>query len=260
MPIHDWTRVKAGIFHAFHHFWIAEISQALNRGLLPPEYYALPEQVTAGLGPDVLTLQRLNGPPAARRPKAGRGSSGGTALRTAPPKARFHISDELKWYAQKKKAVVIRHVSEDRPVAVIEIVSPGNKDSFASLAGFVTKTRELLSAGIHVSLVDLFPPTRRDPHGIHAAAWGEGDPFQFDPAQPLTCAAYVAGEVPQAYVEPVAVGAPLPDLPVFLTPTEYVDAPLESTYHAAFHALPEPTRGILEQSSPRPRRRRPRST
>src|ERR687884_439463 len=31
MPVHDWTRVDAGIFHHFHHAWIAEISSALNR-------------------------------------------------------------------------------------------------------------------------------------------------------------------------------------------------------------------------------------
>jgi hypothetical protein len=24
MPIHDWTRVEPGIFHAFHHDWITE--------------------------------------------------------------------------------------------------------------------------------------------------------------------------------------------------------------------------------------------
>ena len=34
MPIHDWARVDAGIFHAFHHDWITEIARALNRGLL----------------------------------------------------------------------------------------------------------------------------------------------------------------------------------------------------------------------------------
>ena len=43
MPMHDWKRVEAGIFHAFHHEWISEISRALNRGLLPDDMYALPE-------------------------------------------------------------------------------------------------------------------------------------------------------------------------------------------------------------------------
>ena len=57
MPMHDWTRVPAGIFHAFHHGWISTLGNALNAGVLPPEYYALPEQPAAGFGPDVLTLQ-----------------------------------------------------------------------------------------------------------------------------------------------------------------------------------------------------------
>ena len=57
MPMHDWTLVDAGIFHAFHHRWISAISDALNAGILPKTLYALPEQIAAGFGPDVLTLQ-----------------------------------------------------------------------------------------------------------------------------------------------------------------------------------------------------------
>jgi hypothetical protein len=41
MPIHDWTRVEAGVFRHFHHGWISAIARTLNHGLLPPEYYAL---------------------------------------------------------------------------------------------------------------------------------------------------------------------------------------------------------------------------
>jgi len=66
MPIHDWTRVGAGIFHDFHHAWIEELKRSLNRGVLPPDYYALAEQFAAGFGPDVLTLQgNGNGTPLA---------------------------------------------------------------------------------------------------------------------------------------------------------------------------------------------------
>ena len=43
MPAHDWTRVGAGILHHFHNAWITEIANALNGGVLPPEYYALSE-------------------------------------------------------------------------------------------------------------------------------------------------------------------------------------------------------------------------
>ena len=48
--------------------------------------------------------------------------NGGTAVREAPPKARFHIPDAPKWYANLGKAVVVRHASEHRPVAVLEIL------------------------------------------------------------------------------------------------------------------------------------------
>ena len=57
MPIHDWTRVTAGTWHDFHLAWITEIRNALNDGLLPPDYYAQAEQIAGLLGPDVLTLQ-----------------------------------------------------------------------------------------------------------------------------------------------------------------------------------------------------------
>src|SRR5207253_7600323 len=84
MPIHDWTRVDAGIFHDFHHAWIEETKRALNRGLLPPEYYALAEQIAGGLGPDVLTLQApTNGASFPHSP------SSGIALATAPPRVWF---------------------------------------------------------------------------------------------------------------------------------------------------------------------------
>ena len=57
MPIHDWTKVDAGIFHDFHHAWIEQIKRLLNGGVLPPDHYALAEQHTSHFGPDVLTLQ-----------------------------------------------------------------------------------------------------------------------------------------------------------------------------------------------------------
>src|SRR5689334_23707113 len=45
MPVHDWSRVGAGIFHDFHCAWIVEIRNALNGGLLPPDHDAMAEQI-----------------------------------------------------------------------------------------------------------------------------------------------------------------------------------------------------------------------
>jgi hypothetical protein len=56
MPVHDWTRVSAGIFHDFHTSWISALRNALNEAILPPDYYALSEQVPGPMNPDILTL------------------------------------------------------------------------------------------------------------------------------------------------------------------------------------------------------------
>src|SRR5206468_12139088 len=106
MPVHDWTRVDASIFHAFHHDWITEIARGLNRGLLPAAYYALPEQLAGGLGPDVRTLHRRGNNGMSPTPGL---PDGGTALAVAPPKVR--MGAEANRYAAKAKGVAIRHVS-----------------------------------------------------------------------------------------------------------------------------------------------------
>ena len=49
-----------------------------------------------------------------------------------------------------------------------------------------------------------------------------------------------------AYVEPVAVGDQLPDMPLFLTNDRHVMVPLEPTYHATWDASPEEMRVAVE--------------
>src|SRR2546422_9361955 len=63
MPVHDWTRVEAGIFHDFHVAWIPEIRKVLNGGLLPEGYYALAEQHTGPSIAEILTLHASPTPP-----------------------------------------------------------------------------------------------------------------------------------------------------------------------------------------------------
>ncbi len=243
MPIHDWTRVAAGIFHAFHHDWITEIARALNRGILPEAYYALPEQLVGGLGPDVLTLRGpgTNGTPAPESP------SGGVALAVAPPRVRIRMGSEENRYAAKAKTVTVRHASNHQVVAMVEIISPGNKSSQNGIHAFVRKAREALAAGIHLLLIDLFPPSARDPQGVHGAVWGEdcGSDYTLPDDKPLTCVAYVGGAGAEAFIEPVAVGDALPEMPLFLTPDVYVPVPLEATYQQAWEGMPAYWRCVL---------------
>lgn len=244
MPIHDWTRVDAGIFHAFHHDWITDLARALNRGLLPSDHYALPEQVAGGLGPDVLTLRvPANGSPAL--PAHG----GGVGVMEAPPKVRYHIRPEPRQYATKAKAVVVRHTSDHRVIAVVEIVSPGNKSSRHGIRSFVAKASELLVAGVHLLILDLLPPGPRDPQGLHPLLWGDlldDAEFTLPEDAPLTLAAYIGGGCPEAFVEPRAVGMSLPEMPLFLTPEVYIPVPLDATYRSAYDGLPAYWRGVLE--------------
>jgi hypothetical protein len=48
------------------------------------------------------------------------------------------------------------------------------------------------------------------------------------------------------YLEPAAVGDPLPDMPLFLTRRVYVPVPLEATYLAAWGAVPRFWQETLE--------------
>jgi hypothetical protein len=242
MPIHDWTRVRANRFHDFHQSWTIAIRNALNAGQLPPGYFAMIEQKAGRTEADVITLDLT--PPGGGMPPPG------LSVAMMPPKARFVTRSEAARYAQKANRITVRHPDGD-VVAVIEIVSPGNKDNRHAIRAFARKAVEFLYAEVNLLIVDLFPPGPRDPQGIHKVIWDRirEEPFQLPPDKPLTVAAYAVGTEIVAYVEPVAVGDPLPDMPIFLTGDRYVPCPLEATYQTAWGQFPAPLKGPLESPS-----------
>lgn len=247
MPMHDWTRVIPGIYHHFHGMWVAEMCRVLNRGLLPPDYYALIDQSTRTMGPDVLTLRRPEVPPA---PAMGAGQL--TATATAPPRVRFTASAASRPTPKRRKRVVVRHRTDHDMVAMIELVSPANKGSRSGFQSFVEKVAGAVQEGIHVLVIDPFPPGRRDPNGVHAAVWEvlAGEAFTLPPDLPLTLVSYAAGDEVRAFVDPVAVGLALPEMPLFLEPDAYVSVPLEPTYSLAWNDVPLPWREVLEAPPP----------
>jgi Protein of unknown function (DUF4058) len=252
MPIHDWTRVKAGIFHDFHHALTEQIKRDLNAGLLPSDYYALTEQVAAGLGPDVLTLHapRLGGDEVEsdRDDRPFSEHTTGTAV-LAPPRARPIAETDMEYYRRKQSTVTVRHVSDDRVVAVIEVVSPGNKSTLSAREQFVRKAAEFLEQRVHLLILDLLPPGRHDPRGMHGAIWDyvAGQEYSPPPNKPLTLAAYESDLAIRAYVESVAVGDRLPDMPLFLEPDGCIYATLEATYQTAWEAVPSRWKAVLER-------------
>ena len=244
MPIHDWTRVEAGLFHAFHFGWIGALCDSLNAGGLPPEYFALPEQRIRGPIPDVLTL-RLSGDDVETPTQRS-----AWPWPAVPPRVRHVRQSEEKIYARKANRVTVRH-KRGEIVAVVEIISPGNKGAGNALRSFVAKSTELIEQGVHLLVIDLFPPTERDPQGIHPAIWDdfeedEDEEFTLPADKPLTLASYDAGPPPTAYIEPIAVGDALPEMPLFLEPEFYVPAPLEATYQTSWSHFPAALKGLLE--------------
>ena len=209
MPIHDWTRIDVCLFHNFHRGWTVDLKRALNRELPHPDYFAVLE-------------------------------------RTGRSEAELFETDAAN-YARRTDRIVIRH-RDGRPRAVIEVVSPGNKDSRHAIRSFTAKAADFLHNGINFVMIDPFPPGPRDPNGLHPLICDEfvGLPAEARPAdKPLTVAAYDAGEL-TAYVEPLAVGDPLPDVPLFLAPGWYVNIPLERTYTASWAETPRDTRDLVE--------------
>jgi len=162
----------------------------------------------------------------------------------AEPPIRTRVLKKLDAdaYAEKKNLIAVRHRHGDI-VAIIEIVSPGNKGSKQEFRRFVEKTSDLIAVGVHVLVVDLFPPTARDPNGIHAALWDED--YECPGDKPLTLASYDA-EDKAGYVESVAVGDTMPAMPIFLRQQHYVSVPLDETYGVAWEKFPRQLKGLLE--------------
>ena len=250
MPIHDWTRVTAGTFHAFHVAWIAELQRTLNSGILPEGYYAQAEQVAGQVIADVLALEDLSGArPGADAGQGKRGASyEGVSVAAVPP--RVALSDtvtEAMLLAARRRQIVIRHTTGDRIVALLEIVSPGNKEKRGALDAFVDKAVGALDEGYHLLVIDLFQPGPFDPEGMHGAIWKRlKGGYQPPSGKPLTLAAYAAAGVITCYVEPTAVGSDLIPMPLFLDPGHYVNVPLEPTYLNAYEGVPRRWKQVIE--------------
>jgi hypothetical protein len=115
------------------------------------------------------------------------------------------------------------------------------------LRDFVDKIIDFLRQGVHVLLVDLFPPTPRDPLGMYKVIWEiHEEDFKFPPGKDRILASYETGGERVAYVEPIAVGDSTPDMALFLTMGLNVKVPLESTYRATWDASPEEMRIAVE--------------
>jgi hypothetical protein len=241
--MHDWSQVTPGTYHNFHLQWIASLARLLNSGILPAGCFAMAEQVIGGPEPDVvaLMLDEMNST-----------ASGGVRVLAQPatqPSTSVVMKAEMERYVQKANRIVVRH-SAGAVLAVIELVSPGNKSSVHALRSMVDILVELFYEGINLLIVDPSPPGPRDPNGLHALIWEQitDEPFRLTADRPLTIASYQASPTKTAWVEPIAVGAPLPTMPLFLQGAYYVNVPLEDSYQDTWNVMPIELKRMIDRS------------
>jgi hypothetical protein len=128
-------------------------------------------------------------------------------------------------------------------VAAIEIVSPANKDRPRSRNAFVAKCAELVRRGVAVSIVD---PVTIQHFNLYAelmafTGYAGADPMCANPP-PISAASVRRGPrgekvLFEAWSRALAVGEPLPLLPLWLSQEVSVALDLERSYESACHSL-----------------------
>jgi hypothetical protein len=133
-------------------------------------------------------------------------------------------------------------------VALVEIVSPANKHARDTVDDFVDKVVASLRAGIHVLIIDPLPPGNHDHAGMHGAVFDRllGDHYEPPEGRPLTLVIYCAKQPLEAWIEPLSVGQPLIDMPLFLTRKHYVEVPLDQTYLQSWAGVPQRWKRVIE--------------
>jgi len=242
MPLRDHFRPPVENKHSWddlHGMWPAVIVQQLFP-ILPEGYIAAPRvHLGTAFEIDVSTYQRDE--PA---PKEGphEGIGGVAVAAWAPPKPTLTLETELPDQDEYEVRVYdARHGR--RLVAAIEIVSPSNKDRPESRRAFVAKVAALLQRDVSVSLVDIVTVRQFNLYADLLELIGGTDPM-LGAEPPVLYAVTARGRkrvrqrpVLDTWFDPMALGQPLPTLPIWLDDDLGVFLNLETSYEATCHVL-----------------------
>ncbi len=224
-PHHHWE--------SFHSNWATRIADGIA-AVLPPEFQ-VEEHTHAGPGfeIDVATYEGQMSPQV--------NASAGAALATraapayAPPvpdgtlPAVFPDTFEVRVFSTTAGLTL---------VAVIELVSPGNKDRPAERRAFVAKCASYLAQGVSLIVVDVVTNRHANLHNELMRLMEAVPDLDFPPEVTLYAAAYrplrrAEQETIDLWRRPLTVGEPLPTLPLRLTGDLFVAVDFESAYQEA---------------------------
>ena len=239
MPLRDHFRSPVNDTHSWdevHGGWPGEIVRDLLT-ILPAGFRSGPKiHLGMPFEVDVRTYDLDS-----RDPDAVEDSGGGTATMTAISPT---LTVEADLYEQDEYEVRVYDTERGRQlVAAIELISPSNEDRPGSREAFVGKVVSLLQQGVCVSLVDLVSVRQANLYADVLAVFGRSDPA-LGPTPPPLYAVTLRSRKPKkrrplldAWFYPMAVGQPLPTLPIWLSPDLRVMLPLETSYQETCRVL-----------------------
>ena len=167
MPIHDWTRSRCGIVSRVSSELDHRLAQCPEYGRVAPRLLRPRRAVDSRPDPGRTGLCICR-----RRTRNRPAPTPGLAVAAVPPVPSLSAASRRKSTRARPTGSRFGTGCGDI-VAVIEIVSPGNKASKHALHSFRREGRGIDRQGVHLLVIDLFPPSKRDPQGIHKAIWDE---------------------------------------------------------------------------------------
>lgn len=242
MPLRDHFRPpiwKRSSWEGFHGGWPMAMVQRLAP-LLPEEFTAEPRVHLGSYFEIDVCAYEDEEPKESWQGSPDNGGGVATATLTRPEPTLIVEADLAEQYAYE---VLVYDQSRARLlVAAVEIVSPANKDRPENRRAFVTKCAALLQQGVCVSIVDLVTTRNFNLYTELLAFIDRSDPA-FAPKPPpiyaVTCRCRKIGGVSklEAWAYPLAVGQPLPSLPIWLSEELNVPLDLESSYEETCRVL-----------------------
>jgi hypothetical protein len=222
-------------WEGFHSAWVNTIVRRLNTHWLSPRYRSAP-QVHLGMfvEADVATFEE-------ETPVADlAGSNGGVATAVWAP-ARPAISIAVDLPAQDVFEVRIHDDRQGRLVAVVELASPGNKDRAESRQAFAVKCAAYLQQQVSLVVVDVVTDRLANLHAELRKLSQLPALVDLD-AMHLYAVAYRTmkdkdGWRLDLWPEQLALGTPLPTIPLWLASNLAVPLELELTYEETCQVL-----------------------
>lgn len=245
MPLRDHFRPpvrRYAAWESLHAMWPGTIVQSLA-DKLPPQYAAEPRvRLGAFFEVDVGTLERDDDRHEAAEAEPFTSDDGGGGVATAVwAPARPSITDEIDPPTADEYEVLVYDVEyEHRLVAVIELVSPSNKDRPENRRAFATKCAALLHQRVSVTIVD--PVTIRASNLFRETMglMGLTAPAAEPPLYAVACRVVDNRRRHwrfEAWDHVLEIGQRLPTLPLWLAADLAVPLDLEESYEAACRAL-----------------------